>query len=126
MGLPEEPEYQPFDYACPDCGHEYSEANGIKKHPDHQVCPKCSVDDSLVKCGAGTSFTMGEQPFAYCTLKPNHKGFHKCIVEIKWPKSLVLLDGSVAMTLRYRISVDGNQYFSWGAKEIPGAINTPK
>ena len=41
MSNPEEPRYKVFDYQCPHCGKEYKEANSVKKHPDHQVCPKC-------------------------------------------------------------------------------------
>lgn len=43
MGYPEEPAYQVFEYECPKCGYKYTEANSVKKHPDHQVCPRCST-----------------------------------------------------------------------------------
>lgn len=39
--MEQEPEYRPFEYSCPDCGHKYIEHGSVKKHPDHQVCPKC-------------------------------------------------------------------------------------
>ena len=49
MGNRQEPAYQVFDYTCPHCGAEYREANSIRKHPDHQVCPKCGKSGSQNK-----------------------------------------------------------------------------
>ena len=41
MGYPEEPKYTVFDYACPHCGKDYTEAGSVRKHADFQKCPSC-------------------------------------------------------------------------------------
>ena len=37
----EEPQYQVFEYTCPNCHAEYREASSVMLHPDHRICPKC-------------------------------------------------------------------------------------
>jgi len=57
MGMPEEPEYQVFDYACPHCGGAWKEANSVRRHAEFQVCPHCGKRASET---AGNEYRKGE------------------------------------------------------------------
>jgi len=46
MGMPEEPEYQMFEYTCPHCGKHHEEAGSVKCHTDNMTCPFCGKKGS--------------------------------------------------------------------------------
>lgn len=70
----EEPEYQVFEYDCPHCGHHYEEANSVKKHPDHQTCPKCGKSGKAEPAPVIRLTGKAKQVFSYMALLAKYRG----------------------------------------------------
>jgi len=48
MGIPEEPEYKPFDYTCPHCHQPFTEHNSVRRHQSNVTCPHCGKRGDFV------------------------------------------------------------------------------
>ncbi len=91
MGIPEEPEYQPFDYTCPHCHQPFTEHNSVRRHQSNVTCPHCGKRGDFVDVNQSAAAPVsivkvqyikretGEpegREYSYFTAEPLGLGFH--------------------------------------------------